>query len=471
MEYYNAQMTDLPAWLFPVPVRRSRFLTADPAWSPFNVEVALDRISPFTFDRRRVQPVLFFDYQTHLENNMRGRHGAGRGGVFRGHYLKGVGRTQAAGNWNDPADRYNASGHLSVGSALRERLITVLLEARGLGDAIVPCRSILLGRLRPKERLAAARGHSSSQASMTPADARLMALSVKTADFARISNFVWALDHFCVEPAQLGGLFLDLERYLNPPAEREGLEGSPASIARAMDRAFRRGFANFLRFNSRGLFWVSTHNNFTLDGRFVDLESPLYFGAPFVGTFQQKLSKPSSYVFLGYECLAYVSYWRRFLRWLPSRLQFLATPTVLETPAIRSFVREVALQVRRVFSPRHLIYADGRLQQAAAANLAAGLDLSRQGRARLAELTRFAFSTGVDCADRPLPDFGWQKIGFEPARISIAPFEIRSPAFLKPTFAADGQAFAEMLARLAALCDSRELLAALASEEAALRNS
>jgi hypothetical protein len=464
-------VSDLPAWFFPVPVRRSRFLAANPEWSPLNVEVALDRISPFTFDRRRVQRVLFFDYQTHLENNTPGRHGAGRGGVFRDHYLKGVGRTHAAGNWNDPADRYNASGHLSVGSALRERLITVLLEARGLGDAIVPCRSILLGRLRPEERRAAAGGHSSSQPSMTPADARLMALSVKTADFARISNFVWALDHFCVEPARLGNLFLDLERYLHPPGQRQRPEGSPASIALAMDRAFRRGFANFLRFNSLGLFWVSTHNNFTLDGRFVDLESPLLFGAPFVGTFQQKLSKPSSYVFLGYECLAYVFYWRLFLRWFPARLQFLATPAVLATAAIRSFLREVAREVRRVFSPRHLIYADARLQQAAIANLAAGLDLGRQGRLRLAELTRFAFSVGVDCADRPLPDFGWQKIGFAPARISIAPFEIQSPGFIKPVFAADGQAFANSLARLGAVCDSRGLLAALASEEASLRGA
>ncbi len=464
-------MTILPAWFFPAPVRRSRFLAASRQWSPLNIEVALDKISPFAFDARHTREVLHFDYQTQIENNPRGRHGSGRAGVYRGYYLKGIGRTPAAGNWNDPVDRYSASGHLSAGSALRERLITVLLEARGLGDAIVPCQSILLGRLRPDERKSAALGHSSSQAAMTPADAGLMALSLKTADFARISNFAWALDHFCVNPAELGGLFLDLERYLNPPLRRDGLCGSPTSIARAMDRAFRRGFSNFLRFNQRGLFWIYTHNNFTLDGRYVDLETPLLFGAPFVGTFQQRLSKPSSYIFLGYESLAFVFYWRLFLRWFLAKLEYMDSPAVLEHPGIRSFVREVAGEVRRVFTAKHLLYADDRLQQAVYANLAAGFDLSRQGRAQLKEFTRLAFSVMVDCADLPLPDFGWEKIGFEPARVSAAPFEIKCPAFVKPVFSADGQAFAAALTRTGAECDPRRLFATLASEEASLRNS
>jgi hypothetical protein len=466
---YNAGMTHMPAWLFPAPVRRSRFLAESPEWNPFNVEVALDRIPPFLFDKRQTQPVLHFDYQTQLENNTPGRNGAGRAGIFRGHYLKGVGRTPAAGNWNDPQDRYNASGHLSVGSALRERLITVMLESRGLGDAIVPCRGILLGRFKPDERRAVALGHSSSQAAMTPADAQLMAISAKPADFARISNFAWALDHFCTGPAELGNLFLDLERYLNPPHQREGIEGSPAAIARAMDRAFRRGFANFLRFNSHGLFWVYTHNNFTLDGRYVDIETPLFLGAPFAGTFQAQTLKPSPYRYLGFECLSFVFYWRIFLRWFLAKLHYLASPHILDTPAFRSFIREVVREVRKVFSPRHLLYADSRLQQAVTANLNAGLDLGRKGRASLTELTRTAFSTMVDCADRPLPDLGWEKISFEPARMSIAPFEIKSPAFVKPVFGADGQAFTAALARVGAECDPRKLFAALAAEEAILK--
>ena len=47
----------------------------------------------------------------------------------------------------------------------------------------------------------------------------------------------------------------------------------------AMDGAFRRGLENFQRYNRLGLFWIYTDNNFTLDGRFLDLETPLFFSA------------------------------------------------------------------------------------------------------------------------------------------------------------------------------------------------
>jgi hypothetical protein len=82
-----------PAWLFPVPVRASRFQASDQRWGVYN-EVALDKIKPFAFDGgASPDAVLFYDHQTHLENNTPGRLGSGRGGVYRGRYLKGVGGT------------------------------------------------------------------------------------------------------------------------------------------------------------------------------------------------------------------------------------------------------------------------------------------------------------------------------------------------------------------------------------------
>src|SRR5207253_8630395 len=132
--------------------------------------------------------------------------------------------------------------------------------------------------------------------------------------------------HFSMHPDRMGSLFLDFERYLNPPDRRENLAGEPASIARAMDGAFRRGLANFQRYERAGLFWIYTHNNFTLDGRFVDLETPMFFGAPFVGIFQQEYSVPLPYRFLGLEGFAFAWYWRVFLRWLDGKMRFLTSP-------------------------------------------------------------------------------------------------------------------------------------------------
>ncbi len=458
----------VPPWLFPAPVRRSRFVADSPPWRPYNIEVAPDRVAPFALARRSVQPVLFFDYQTQIENNTPGRLGSGRAGVFRGYYVKGVGRTPAAGNWNDQGDRYHGSGHLSVASALRERLITAALQARGLGDAIVPCESVLAARLRPDEQRAAALGHSSSQPSLTPADAHLMALSLKPADFARVSNLVWALDHFSMQPQHMGSLFLDFERYLNPPGRREDLGGEPAAIARSMDRAFRRGLANFERFERVGLFWIYTQNNFTLDGRYVDLETPMFLGAPFIGFFQQEQPAPPR--LLGFEGFGFVWYWRLFLRWLEGKLRYLSSPGVLDMPALRSFLREVARQVRLVFSSSHLLYADARLQRQAASNLSNGLDLGRTARARVSELSRCAFAQIVNGADVEPPDFGWREIPFRPAPISATPARITAPAFLKPALSADGETFAGALDLLGAERDPQSLLKALTSQVRAFTN-
>jgi hypothetical protein len=208
----------LPYWLFPVPVRASRFVAADPAFNPFNVEIALDCIASFSFSSEKKEQSLLYDLQTQLAGNSRGRHGSGRSGIYLGHYLKGVGRTPAAANWCDDDDIYHASGHLSVGSAIRERLITAFLEARGLGDTVVPCKTVLAGRLAPEEARAVWLGKSSSRTRFTFGDAHMIALTVKAADFARMSNFVFALDHLDGTPQQLGELFLDLERYLHSPA-------------------------------------------------------------------------------------------------------------------------------------------------------------------------------------------------------------------------------------------------------------
>ncbi len=462
-------VTSLPAWLFPVPVRRSRFHAAGPEWRAHNIEVAFDRISPWDFSKRAIQPVLHFDYQTQLDNNSPGRHGSGRGGIFRGYYVKGVGRTHAAGNWNNLGDRYHGSGHMSVASALRERLISVALEAHGLGDAIVPCESLLLARLRPEERRDAAGGGSSSQASFSPADEHLMALSLKRADFARMSNFVWALDHHCSDDRAFGTLFLDFERYLNPPGEREGIQGEPGSIAHAMDCAFQRGFTNFQRFNRIGAQWIYTQNNFTIDGRFVDLETPLYFGAPFVGLFEQKYSRPLPYAYLGFESFSYVLYWRLFVDWFKGKLRYLTGRGVQDLPAKQAFLREVARQISAVFSPRHMLYDGTRLQQAVVGELAGNLDLGRRSRARLSEYAATCFTGITTVREWPLPDLEWKELAVRPAPISVLPFAITYPGFVDARVSPAGEAFAAALQRLSSLKDPKKLLEALRSEEIALR--
>lgn len=450
-----------PAWCFPVPVRAARFLAGDPAFAQFNVEVAQDRIAAFAFAPSDGQEVLYYDRQTQLLGNTRGRHGSGRSGVYRGHYLKGVGRTPAAANWNEAADVYHNSGHLSVGSAIRERTITAFLAARGLGATIVPCRAVLLGRLTAAETRAVRRGESSSRVGFAAADAELLALTVKPADFARMSNFVFALEHFGNSPQALGELFVDLEKFLHPPGARAGLAGSPEGIAQALDEAFRRGLENFRAFARAGLFWLYLDSNFSLDGRFLDLETPLYFGGPFVGAVVSEAEGVNRRDLLGFEEFGFIRHWRVFLAWLRARLRLLARAEVVEHADVRAFLRELSRELARRFSGKCLLHHDDHLIAGATGNLAAALGLERRDRARLRGLARQSFRWWVHGREINLPDLEWRPVTVPPAPATPLARCFEHASFSAPGASLEGRAFADALSALSGERDPQRLLRAL----------
>jgi hypothetical protein len=451
----------LPSWLFPVPVRASRFVAAEPAFNPLNVEVAPDRIASFSFSSAKKEQSLLYDLQTQLDGNSRGRHGSGRSGIYLGHYLKGVGRTPAAANWNDNGDIYHASGHLSVGSAIRERLISVFLEARGLGGTIVPCKTVLAAPLAPGGARAVGLGKSSSRASFTPGDAHMIALTVKTADFARMSNFVFALDHFTGTPQHLGELFLDLERYLHPPGGRANLQGAPDKIADALNLAFKRGLQNFRAFARIGLFWMYLDSNFTLDGRFLDLETPVFFGAPFAGRAIRTWKGRPLLDLLGFEEFGFVLHWRLFIAWLKARLRFLVLPEMGRREA-RPFLKELYRKVSTRFSRRHILYRDEDLLQGATVNLADALGLGHRDMSRLMALARYAFESRVYFAERPMPDATWRRLHFRPAQPTPLPRKFEAPRWIEVSPSRDGEAFSRAIDRLGSISVPTELVQSLA---------
>ena len=454
------EVTSRPPWLFPVPVRRSQFDAFDRAWAPYNVEVALDRIDTFAFDDARVtDDLLYCDYHAQLEGNGSGRLGSGRSGVYSGFYLKGVGRTLAAANWSEPRDRYHGSGHLSVGSALRERLITEILDTRGLGRTIVPCEAVLLRPLAASEARAVRAGASSSIARFTPADARFAALTVKPADFARMGNIVFALTYFDPAPQWLGRLFLHLDRYLRPPGARARTEGAPAAIVDAMDAAFRRGFAHFQALGRAGLLWVSTVGNVALDGRVLDLETPHFFGAPFLGLrIRRRGGTRRTGVFLGFEELAFAGSWRRFLAWFVPRLEWMNDPGIVAQPEARTFLAEFVRAIRRRFSQRHLLYRDAALAGKAVDNLQSVWNLSPRDERRLGILAGHALRVAMYSCSAAPPAMAWRRLDTDPAPPTPTPFRFEVPAFLPCGVTPDARRFAADIASLGAETDERRLL-------------
>ena len=445
-----------PSWFFPVPVRKSSFHATGNYWSRFNVEVANDRIAPYVFDRSFVQEVLWYDHQTQLEGNVHGSLGSGRSGIYLGHYLKGVGRTPAAANWNTPNDRYSGSGHLSVASALRERMITLALASRGMQKAVVPCRTVLLRSLSDRERIAVRSNATSSQTKFVPADSRMCALTVKPADFARPSNFIFALNHFSEYPRNLGMLFLNFEHYLRPPDDRKKIDGDPRFIAEAMEASFFRGLENLEAFVRMGLLWVYLRGNFILDGRYVDLESPHFFGFPFMGI---RIGKGrDARELIGFEEFQFIRYWRIFLDWFEAQITYLCTPCLLAENESRMFLSALKKEVAKRFPRNHILFKDTHLQVRAAKNLENNLDLSAQGRIRLKQMSRAAFNEILYAGDPVTPDRSWRIVDVKPAPALPFQFRYSAPDFLAPRLSPDAEEFASTIRSLESETNLDQLL-------------
>lgn len=376
-------------WIVPVPVRRSDFTPLRPADAACNVEVELGRIGAFAHRRRPLpeHALLFADLQLNPDVNANRRFGSGRAGVHAGRYVKGVGRTLLAGNWNDPDDLYHNSGLQLASAGVRELLVSEYLRREGLGRVIVPCEGLLARRLPP-----AFRGHLRSmfgprKVDHRGLDARLQTITHKPAGFARLSNFVWWLGAF---PQQLAGgsafgrLFELFAAAVAAPGAAAGPSPGPDEIAEGFARAVQRGVDGFFAAWRAGVSWGSVSNNFTADGRFLDLETPAVLGGPFVGTQRNALEidgPPPERVrpnqrghFFGLEVVRYVKQATTFARFLIARLQFLTSlgwAAPVEAQFVARFNERLVWHLRStcpLLRPRAMI---GRIADELAATLAA----------------------------------------------------------------------------------------------------
>lgn len=449
-------------WQAPAPVRRSRFQAASPQYAALNVEVDLNRIGAFHFSRRGVRNVILLDYQTQLDQNYPRRLGSGRGGVYRGYYLKGVGRTLAAANWNDSGERYHGSGHMPPTSAAREWLITQHLRAVGLAHTIVPCETVLAAPLNHAQRGEVAAGHTSANLKRAPADGRLQVLSVKPANFARMSNIVWALDHFCFEPGFIGRLFLALDRFLRPPGERDAAQGDPSEVAAAMEAAYLRARSAFRDWAAHGLFWLYLQNNFSLDGRYVDLETPLLFGEPFAGMRQRVRNGEIERTVIGFEELWLAWYWRLFLARFRHQLQYLCHPGVLPDRPAFLYVRQLLKEINTRFPSSHVLFDDAGLIHSATTHLAGLLDLVPVARNQLKDLAAYLFATMFRGKRTSEPDLGWTEIPSASAFVPIGnDSQVFAPAWLPRSEWLAGREFEAKLKPLENCRQPRQFLEAL----------
>lgn len=281
-------------WSVPVPVEISRFVSLVPAHAELNVQTAPLPAFGSRAEADPAESLLYADLQTMLYSQVAGRLGSGRAGFYRGWYLKGVGRTPLAANWNR-GDHLHSSGHMAASAAIREYVASLYVQEQGCGGSIVPCEGVLLAELDPDLRRYHDHLYGARPEAVVPSvDRHLQAISVKPGAFARQTNFIWLLHHLTPATFDDGnnslGRFCELmAAALTPDAEAapesatESADATPDRLIAMFGQAVHLALEHFRAWFERGVWWGSFGNNFTLDGRFLDLETPALMGGPFAG--------------------------------------------------------------------------------------------------------------------------------------------------------------------------------------------
>ncbi len=375
-------------WNFPVPVSRADFVPLFSRHRPLNVRVDLPGIGVYDYSSRwfsRRSHLMYCDFQTNPDFNNSSRLGSGRSGFFGGKYLKGVGRTPLAANWPNPGDFFHNSGHLMTSAAIREYVVTEYIRLRGAGDSINGCEGLLIGPLAPAlgKFNRGMRNADGERARLGRADLRFQAITVKPAEFVRISNLVWLLSR----PAT--GVLADFFRLLwdgiHPGCRRDRSNATPMELARAFAAAVETGLDNFERYFKLGVYWGTFGNNFTLDGRFLDLEIPLIFGRPFFGVERIRRREPEFEV-LGFESYYYLTQVRAFLRYLQVQLPYLRDLPGCASEGEAQFASEFLSSLGAVFGAGHVMRSKAAFEKRMLKMISGALQLSPHQRSWLKRL-------------------------------------------------------------------------------------
>jgi hypothetical protein len=351
--------------------------------------------------------LLYADFQIVPDYVVPLRLGSGRAGHFRGHYLKGIGRTPLAANWNEPDDRAHATGHLSAYSTVREVVVTWVLDAKGLGHRINRCESFMLAPLDPILRVhQQARGPSDRDemelraigALALPCDQAIQGLTIKGSGFARLSNFVWLLanmDLFSSHDALVHFFFL-FTHYLDPTRSLTLEEMSPDRIATELRDAIARTIDAFRDFFAAGVHWAVPQNNITLDGRFLDLDSQEFVGGPFVGlaTSERSVTVPrlDPVNLYGMNVFVYLYQTRVFYKLMRARLALLPSLDNALSSAERDFLEALLEALDACFTPDHPMFEPRVAADIVLGWYAAHCDLGPSARGRVEGAVRAAAS-------------------------------------------------------------------------------
>jgi len=461
------------------PVIESRFVPQRSEHSIYNIQTDQAAIGAFggMVERPDLRGLLYSDLQTQSGFHEYGRLGSGRTGCYRGAYLKGVGRTPLAMNWWRFGDRFHATGHLSASGGARELVVSRYFAAKGKEQLIVPCEGLLVAELEPELREARSWRRWKNEECL-PCDLALQTISVKRSNFARFSNTTWHLNHLNVatDEHDFINFFMLLMNGLLPTEEIDPGTLVPSMVAKTLAAVIDKTIVNYREYFRLGINWLMPYNNFTMDGRFCDLDVPLFSGPGYIGalpsreTWNQKARKvraPDHLDFgsiFGFNVIAYLHQMRIVVRSLVGGFEWLANADFHYSEVETGFMRGFVQALGEALPPEHLLWSG----EACATMLEGWFDedceIASSHRDEIHALIRHAISLRLDHETMEGMNFPIEKVDLRCSRAGASPtltesFYAVSGCKVRPDRLEEVQLLHDLLSKLDTVTDRDQFLA------------
>ena len=282
-------------WLIPQNLRSDKFHSLYKQHEKFNVVTDFSKLIPwnrYLIDKNNFK-IGYADTQINMHAfESIGILGSGRSLFYEGKYLKGIGLTSLAGHWCYDKSGYHSTGAMLASSGIRELMISKILDFSNI-PILQSCEGLLLKKdkdfFSKVNRKIFSSLNKIQKSKIHNIDKEYSAITVKNGNFCRYSNHVWLMSQNSLESrwslhALLRSISLDLFKVE---------ENDIALIFSEVFRFFILGWKNLLAAQNIGLCWGSFNNNFTTQGKFVDLETYTFIGAPFIAYHKSKGNKIS----------------------------------------------------------------------------------------------------------------------------------------------------------------------------------
>ena len=274
--------------------------------------------------RLEIEDIALCDLQRGIGATLEKSLGSGRSCFYKGLYFKGIGRTPLVKSWAKTEDILHSNGLLLPSGAIRE--VAFSLFVKKISHSINPVLSLSLTRGTIYSQKVVNKLYLSSDVDADKIESSYIAQTVKQGNFIRFSNIRWLIGNlgtYFVNQNDLNTLEF-LISCIDHGLQKNSHDSlvirtyrSPRLIFKELFDGVITAIKNVIELNTTGVKLGSLGNNFALDGRFIDLEVPVFVGSHQLCTHLLQDRHALSEIF---ECLGplfqYRLYLEEFGQWL-----------------------------------------------------------------------------------------------------------------------------------------------------------